>query len=153
MICRMMTARLSAACGGALNLRARRFQPILGGDHRLCVSFEGNENEHLYGMGQYQMETLDIQNCTFELAQRNSQASVPFVMSSRGYGFLWHNPAIGEAHFGSNRSEWKAVSTRQMDYWITAGDSPAELSLAYAKATGFAPMLPDTESYGKEMIP
>ncbi len=131
------------ACGGALNLRARRFQPILGGDHRLSVSFDGNADEHLYGMGQYQLESLDIKNCSFELAQRNSQASVPFVMSSLGYGFLWHNPAVGEVHFGSNRSEWKAVSTRQMDYWITAGDSPAELSLAYAKATGFAPMMPE----------
>ena len=31
-----------------------------------------------------------------ELAQRNSQASVPFALSSLGYGFLWNNPAIGK---------------------------------------------------------
>ncbi|NCB35182.1 MAG: glycoside hydrolase family 31 protein [Clostridia bacterium] len=131
------------ACGGALDLRARRFQSILGGDHRVQASFDGDENEKLYGMGQYQLETLNVKHCSFELAQRNSQASVPFVMSSLGYGFLWHNPAVGEAHFGANRTEWKAVSCKQLDYWITAGDTPGEISLAYARATGFVPMMPE----------
>ena len=27
--------------------------------------------------------------------------------------------------------------------WITAGDTPAEISLAYATATGFVPMMPE----------
>ena len=131
------------ACGGALNLRARHFKPILGGDHKLQMSFDGSDGERLYGMGQYQMETLNVKYCSFELAQRNSQASVPFVMSSLGYGFLWHNPAVGEVHFSANRTVWKAVSTKQLDYWITAGDTPAEISLAYAHATGFPPMMPE----------
>ena len=129
--------------GGALSLRPRAFEPHTGGDFALTVRFEGEEDERLYGMGQYQQETLDLKHCVLELAHRNSQASVPFVMSSRGYGFLWHNPAIGEAAFSKNYTLWKAASTRQMDYWITAGDTPAEISLAYAKATGFAPMMPE----------
>ncbi|MFH1879289.1 MAG: TIM-barrel domain-containing protein [Bacillota bacterium] len=128
---------------GALSLRARAFEPLAGGDFALTVRFDGEENEHLYGMGQYQQETLDLKHCVLEMAHRNSQASVPFVMSSRGYGFLWHNPAVGEATFGKNYTLWKAACTRQMDYWITAGGSPAEISLAYANATGFAPMMPE----------
>ena len=94
-------------------------------------------------MGQYQQAVMDIKNCTFELAHRNSQASVPFVLSSRGYGFLWHNPAIGRASFCSNRTEWVADSTKQLDYWVTAGDTPAEIEEAYAKATGTVPMMPE----------
>ena len=129
--------------GGALALRPRRFTPVGGDDYALTVSFDGDEGERLYGMGQYQQEVLDLKHCTLELAQRNSQASVPFVMSSRGYGMLWHNPAVGEVTFGKNRTTWKAQSTKQMDYWLTAGDTPAELSRAYAQATGFAPMMPE----------
>ncbi len=129
--------------GGALALKARHFKPILSGDFALEVSFEGDEDERLYGMGQYQMETLDLKHCTLELAQRNSQASVPFVMSSRGYGLLWHNPAVGEVSFGKNKTVWKAESCKQLDYLMIAGDTPAELSLAYARATGFAPMMPE----------
>ena len=129
--------------GNALGLKSRKFEPHLGGDYALTVTFEGQDDEHLYGMGQYQEETLDWKGCTLELAHRNSQASVPFVMSSKGYGFLWHNPAIGSVSFGKNRTTWYAESTKQMDYWVTAGDTPADISLNYAKATGFAPMMPE----------
>ncbi len=128
---------------GALALRPRAYEPHAGGDDAITVRFQSRDDERLYGMGQYQQETLDLKHCVLELAHRNSQASVPFLMSSRGYGFLWHNPAIGEVAFGKNNTLWKAHSTRQVDYWITAGDSPAQLSLAYAKATGFAPMMPE----------
>jgi alpha-D-xyloside xylohydrolase len=128
---------------GALNLTPRKFKPIIGGDFRLTMSFESNEDEKLYGMGQYQQEILDIKNCSFELAHRNSQASVPFVLSSLGYGFLWHNPAIGRANFARNKTEWYAESTKQLDYWITAGDTPAEIVEAYADVTGKVPMMPE----------
>ena len=129
--------------GGALSLSARKFKPIIGGDFRLTVTFESNPNEKLYGMGQYQQEILNLKGCNLELAHRNSQASVPFVLSSLGYGFLWHNPAIGRVSFGMNTTEWYAESTRQMDYWITAGDTPAEIEQSYADATGKVPMMPE----------
>lgn len=129
--------------GGALNTSPRFYKPIPGGDHQLTVSFEGFHEERLYGMGQYQQDHWDIKHCSFELAHRNSQASVPFVLSSRGYGFLWHNPAIGRATFARNKTEWYAASTKQMDYWITAGDTPAQIEEAYAKATGTVPMMPE----------
>ena len=128
---------------GALNMVAREFKPIIGGDFRLTMNFEADENEKLYGMGQYQQEILNIKYCNLELAHRNSQASVPFLLSSKGYGFLWHNPAIGRVSFGKNTTQWYAESTKQLDYWITAGDKPAEISQAYGRATGTVPMMPE----------
>lgn len=127
----------------SLEVEAREFKPIIGGDYELTMRFESNPNEKIYGMGQYQQPYLDVKGCTLELAQRNSQASVPFVLSNNGYGFLWNNPAIGQVSFGKNVTEWTAVSTKQMDYWITAGDTPAEIEEAYADATGKVPMMPD----------
>ena len=127
----------------ALVLQARKFEPILGGDYSLTATFRGMDGEHIYGMGQYQEEYLDWKGCTLELAHRNSQASVPVILSSRGYGFLWHNPAVGSVSFGRNRTTWHADSTRQLDYWITAGDRPADISRNYARATGFVPMMPE----------
>ena len=129
--------------GGSLNLIARAFRPLPGGAHALTASFETSPDEKLAGMGQYQQNILDLKGCTFELAHRNSQASVPFVLSSAGYGFLWHNPAIGRATFAANRTEWFAESCEQLDYWITAGDTPAEITAAYADATGHAPIMPE----------
>lgn len=127
----------------ALNIDAREFKPIPGGDYQLTLRFESNPNEKIYGMGQYQQPFLNVKHCTLELAQRNSQASVPFALSSLGYGFLWNNPAIGQVTFGKNLTEWVAKSTKQSDYWITAGDTPAEIEEAYAGVTGTVPMMPD----------
>ena len=129
--------------GGSLNLKARDLRAHLGGDFQITAAFESDPAEKLYGMGQYQQDILDIKGSTFELAHRNSQASVPFVMSSAGYGFLWHNPAIGRATFAANRSEWFAESSKQLDYWVTAGATPAAIASAFADATGHAPMMPE----------
>lgn len=129
--------------GGALTLKARHFKPLPGGTFRLKASFLANPSEKIYGMGQYQQEIMDLKGCNLELAHRNSQASIPFYISSLGYGFLWHNPAIGEVHFGSNTTEWIAESTRQLDYWITAGDTPAQIEETYASVTGTVPMMPE----------
>lgn len=127
----------------ALNIEAREFKPILGGDYQLTMRFESNPKEKLYGMGQYQQPNLNVKNCILELAHRNSQASIPFVLSSLGYGFLWNNPAIGKASFGANVTEWMAYSTKQLDYWITAGDTPAEIEENYGRTTGTVPMMPE----------
>ncbi len=127
----------------ALNIDAREFKPIIGGDYQLTLRFESDPEEKIFGMGQYQQSYLNMKNCTLELSHRNSQASIPFALSSLGYGFLWNNPAVGQVTFGKNVTEWKAVSTKQLDYWITAGDAPAQIVEAYAKATGTVPMMPD----------
>ena len=131
------------AVANALALSSRRYEPHLGGDYAIVQTFEGQPGERIWGMGQYQEERVDWKGCTLELAHRNSQASVPFAVSSLGYGFLWHNPAIGEVTFGENRTTWRADSSRQLDYWITCGDTPREISLHYAAATGFAPLMPE----------
>ena len=82
----------------AIEVEAREFKPIPGGDYRLTARFESlNPKEKLYGMGQYQQPYLDLKGADLELAQRNSQVSVPFLLSSLGYGLLWNNPAVGRA--------------------------------------------------------
>ncbi len=129
--------------GGALQKKARHFRPLPGGEYELKVSFEASPEEKIYGMGQYQQEIMNLKGCNLELAHRNSQASIPFYLSDKGYGFLWHNAAVGEVHFGVNTTEWLARSAMQMDYWITAGDTPAQIEEAYAGATGKSPMMPE----------
>jgi alpha-D-xyloside xylohydrolase len=121
----------------------REYKGTASDNYHITVKFEADDKEHLFGMGQYQHPYLDLKGCSLELAQRNTQASVPFAISSLGYGFLWNNPAIGKATFSKNITEWEAYSTKQIDYWITAGDSPAEIEEIYASVTGTVPMMPD----------
>ncbi len=126
-----------------LKLVGREWKGVFGGsEYSLCVRFESNDGEKLFGMGQYQQPYLDLKGCMLELAQRNSQITVPFAVSSLGYGFLWNNPAIGNACFGKNITEWTARATRKMDYWITAADTPKQILANYTAVTGRAPMFP-----------
>lgn len=128
----------------AVNIEAREFVPNIGGDYHLTMSFESlDKNEKIYGMGQYQQPYLDLKGLDLELAHRNSQASVPFALSSLGYGFLWNNPSIGRVVFGKNTTSFEALATKVLDYWFVAGDTPAEIEEAYAKVTGTVPMMPE----------
>ena len=127
-----------------LRVDARELKCHVGSsDYELFARFEAFDDEKIYGMGQYQEKSLDKKGAFLELCHRNSQASVPFYVSSRGYGFLWNNPAVGTVAFGTNKTEWYAKSTKKLDYFITAGDSPAEIERHYADATGHAPRIPD----------
>jgi alpha-D-xyloside xylohydrolase len=130
---------------GAIEIEGREFKPIPGGsDYHLTARFESlDRHEKIYGMGQYQQPQLDLKGHDLELAHRNSQASVPFALSSLEYGFLWNNPAIGRAVFGKNVMSFEALSTRALDYWIVAGNSPAEIIEAYSCATGKVSMMPE----------
>lgn len=127
----------------ALDIDAREFRPIMGGDYTLTARFESNPDEKLYGLGQYQQPYLNLKGCELELAHRNSQASVPFAVSNLGYGFLWNNPATGKVSLAKNITTWRADSTKVLDYWVTAGDAPADILENYASATGSVPMMPD----------
>lgn len=141
--CRNRRDVLDKKCS-AIEVEAREFKPISGGDYHLTMRFESlDKEEKLYGMGQYQQPYLDLKGLDLEMAHRNSQASVPFMISSLGYGFLWNNPGIGRAVLGKNVMSFEAYSTKTLDYWITAGDSPAEIEEAYAKVTGTVPMMPE----------
>jgi alpha-D-xyloside xylohydrolase len=139
----MLPGAAPSGFASALDLEAREFQPILGGDYKLTARFESDPTEKVYGLGQYQQPYLNVKGCELELAHRNSQASVPFEVSSLGYGFLWNNPSVGRVSFSRNITTWTASSTKVLDYWITAGDSPANIMENYAGATGTVPMMPD----------
>src|SRR6266702_948625 len=109
----------------------------------LEVRFRAYEDERFYGLGQHQHGLLDQKGCTIDLVQRNTEVSIPFLFSSRGYGFLWHNPGIGRVELGYNTTRWVAEATPQLDYWITAGATSAEIMEHYADATGHPSEFPE----------
>lgn len=130
----------------ALSIPARHYKDVRGDLFHIDVCFEAYEDEHIYGLGQHQHGRLDQKGCVIELIQRNTEVSIPFFLSSRGYGFLWNNPSVGRVELGYNATRWVAEAAPQIDYWITTGDDPAEILSHYADVTGHVPMLPDWAS-------
>ena len=47
----------------------------------------------LYGGGEFQSGILDFTGAPVELVQFNTEAIIPFFVSTQGYGLLWDNPA------------------------------------------------------------
>ncbi|MCL2627377.1 MAG: glycoside hydrolase family 31 protein [Oscillospiraceae bacterium] len=127
-----------------LGIHARELKPVMGrSDYTLNARFEARNGEHIWGMGQYQDGMLDKKGASLELAHRNSQASIPFYVSSFGYGFLWNNPSVGRVTFAENITHWYSECTDLLDYWIVSGEAPKETVRRYTDVTGRAPMMPE----------
>ncbi len=56
-------------------------------------TFLSPDGESLYGLGQHQDGRLDWRGETLRLWQANTEISVPFLWSTKGYGILWDNPS------------------------------------------------------------
>ena len=116
------------------------------GHYRIEQRFKAYDGEKLYGLGQHLHGRFDQKGLVMDLVQRNAEVSVPFMVSSRGYGFLWNSPAVGRVELANNGTRWVADSARQIDYWVTVGDKPAAILSHYADATGHTPELPSWAS-------
>ena len=64
--------------------------------------FDSPAGEHLYGTGQFQDGYLDVRGLTRRLTQVNTQISLPMILSSRGWGLLWHNYGLTDFNPAEN---------------------------------------------------
>ena len=68
----------------------------------VCAAFDSPAGEHLYGTGQFQDGYLDIRGLTRRLTQVNTQIALPMILSSRGWGLLWHNYGLTDFNPAGN---------------------------------------------------
>ena len=104
--------------------------------------FFADDAEKLYGLGQRQHGYLDQKGCVLDLMHRNTEVSIPFMVSSKGYGFLWNHPGVGRVDLGRNETRWVSEAAHQIDCYIVIDDSPATILKRYAEATGFPSEFP-----------
>ena len=57
-------------------------------------TFLSPTDEALYGLGQHQEGILNVRGIPIRLHQANTNISIPFMLSSKGYGLLWNNPSL-----------------------------------------------------------
>jgi alpha-D-xyloside xylohydrolase len=82
---------------GAVLLRediaGRRLAPATAGQTAAVLqdTFVSPRDEYLFGGGQFQDGYLNVRDLPRRLTQVNTQIAIPFLLSSKGYGLLWHN--------------------------------------------------------------
>ena len=89
-------------------------------------SFVLPADEGIYGLGQHQDGLMDYRGSGVTLEQVNREVAIPFLVSSRGYGVLWNNPAHTEVSVGAGVGV--PIPTTQL---FTAGGKRGGLTAEY----------------------
>ena len=63
--------------------------------------WDPNPGEALYGLGEHQLGILNLKGYDLDLWQHNTNAVIPFLVSSAGYGIFWDNTSF--TRFGDLR--------------------------------------------------
>jgi alpha-D-xyloside xylohydrolase len=82
----------------------KKFEPVnVEGTPGYTVSqtFESPADEAFYGLGQHQSDEFNYKGLNEVLYQYNTKVSVPFIVSNKNYGILWHNYSLTK--FGDPR--------------------------------------------------
>ena len=99
--------------------------------------------EGLYGLGQHQDGTMNYRNKEVVLVQSNTEAAIPFLISTRNYGILWDNYSKTVFKGTNEGAEFRSDVGDQIDYYFIAGESMDGVIQGYRELTGQAPL------YGK----
>jgi alpha-D-xyloside xylohydrolase len=104
------------------------------------VSLWGTQ-EAFYGLGQHQAGVWNYRGEAVDISQDNTNISVPFLLSSNGYGLLFNN---GSRSRFNNRFVhafyYSSEVADAMDYYFIYGPEFDQLIAAYRDLTGQAPL-------------
>lgn len=134
-------AILEEKCELTFETGYRNHQNIGSGLWRSRVTFCPHPQEHFYGLGHSWDHEFDLKGCSFDIRNLNAKCTIPYVYSSRGYGFIWNLPSTGTVELSNNRTRWQSDCCYGIDYVVIAGD-PKQTASVLADLTGHAPEMP-----------
>ncbi|MGN1164544.1 MAG: TIM-barrel domain-containing protein, partial [Candidatus Ornithospirochaeta sp.] len=123
--------------------RAREYRTIASNSFRTWQYFETSDDEHFYGLGQMANGHLDQKGMKIDLMQKNGRVSIPYILSSKGYGLIWNTPSIGSVTLGRDVVEWHSECQSQIDYIVVGGGTPEKINQNFTAMTGRAKALPE----------
>jgi alpha-D-xyloside xylohydrolase len=110
---------------------------------RASAWFALTPDERFYGLGQHQNGVLNQRNLEMQLSQDNTNISVPFFLSSKGYGVLWNNGSVTR---WNNRFQpvltIASDDAKAVDYYFLYGPDFDRILAGYRALTGAAPLFP-----------
>jgi alpha-D-xyloside xylohydrolase len=109
--------------------------------YRVEQRFYPDALEGIYGLGQHQGGAFDQRGTVIELAQANTNVSIPLFVSTLGYGLLW-NTASKSLFDNRFPTELKlsAEAADAIDYYVFYGPSIDRIIQLYRSMTGHAPL-------------
>ncbi len=99
-------------------------------------------HEALYGLGQHQAGVWNYRGESVDISQDNTNISVPFLLSSQGYGLYWNNDS--RSRFNNRFANYMYITSEvadDIDYYFFYGPEFDRIIAAYRELTGEAPMI------------
>ena len=100
-----------------------------------------DSTEAFYGLGQHQAGVWNYHGESVDLGQDNTNISVPFFISSNGYGLLWNNASL--SRFNNRFLHALYLSSQAadtLDFYIVYGPDFDHIVAGYRELTGAAPL-------------
>ena len=123
---------------------ARSYIPTQSaGLYRIEDRFSPDATEAIYGLGQHQSGLFNYRGSTVELGQNNTDAAIPLLLSSKGYGILWNTASFS---YVDNRFplelNFESMAGVQVDYYLLYGPDMDRIVHEYRSMTGHVPLFP-----------
>jgi alpha-D-xyloside xylohydrolase len=100
-----------------------------------------DSTEAFYGLGQHQAGVWNYHGEDVDLLQDNTNISVPFFVSTRGYGILWNNTSHSRFNNRFLHALYLSSSVADtIDYYFLYGPDFDPIIASYRELTGAAPM-------------
>ena len=97
--------------------------------------------ESFYGLGQHQAGVWNYRGEAVDISQDNTNISIPFVLSTNGYGIFWNNPSRSRFNNRFLNSLYLSSEVADvMDYYFLYGPEFDQLIAGYRELTGQVPM-------------
>lgn len=124
---------------------SRKLTPVKvnGEDTYRAESFVNiyGSHEALYGLGQHQAGVWNYRGDSVDISQDNTNISIPFLVSSKGYGLYWNNDS--RSRFNNRFANYMYISSEVadvIDYYFFYGPDLDKVIGDYRELTGQAPM-------------
>ncbi|KAJ9469327.1 Alpha-xylosidase [Diplonema papillatum] len=112
---------------GRSTLTTSKTEPSL---YEVTQTFTQSEDESLYGGGEFQNGLINWKDTPIDLVQFNTEAAVPFFVSTKGYGVLWEGYSFTHVNAGTALQLSNASSTVYTGTLMTTAEGTYQFLVA-----------------------
>ena len=109
--------------------------------YTIRTTFQLEDDECVYGLGQIQDGDLNQRGKSVHLEQENMKVCIPYLMSTKAYAIFWDNYSPTNYTDDQRGTSFESTGS-EIDYYILAGDNCDDVTKQTRWLTGDAPMMP-----------
>ena len=135
------SARIEETANGKVTVKDIIRRDTIGVSHSFFVNFIFSDKQALYGLGSHMEDYMNLLGKTQYLIQHNLKATIPVLISSKGYGMLFDAGCamkFSSESMGNDRYSGSMTldAAQSLDYYFMAGATMADVVGDYRFLTG-----------------